>query len=68
MIITQTPYIDDNNKVHSNLVRRYSDAGMYIRQKETGAEYAEAIDTVPCKYTYEETDIPIVLNPELVTD
>lgn len=66
MIITQTPYIDGNGKEHSNLVRHYSDAGMYIRQKETGVEYAEAIDTIPCKYTYEETDITIASNSELV--
>lgn len=40
------------------LNRIYSDAGMLIRQKETGNEYAEAID-VEGKYTYDETDIPI---------
>ena len=56
MIIAQTPY-----KEHPNLIRHYSDEGMYIRQKETGAEYEEAIDVIPCKYTYEETDI--LINP-----
>ena len=42
-----------------NRERRYSDQGVYIRQLETGALYEDAIDVIPCKYTYEETDIPI---------
>lgn len=41
------------------LVRYYSDAGMMIRQVETGILYSEAVDVIPCRYTYEETDIPI---------
>ena len=41
------------------LYRTYSDAGMMIRQNETGAEYAEAIDVEGASYTYEETDMPI---------
>lgn len=59
MIIVQSPYKDENNKEHFNLVRHYSDRGMRIRQRETGREYEEAIDTVPCRYTYEETEKPI---------
>ena len=39
-------------------IRTYSDAGMMIRQVETGVLYAEAVD-VPGRYTYEETDIPV---------
>lgn len=39
-----------------NLVRHYSDAGYKIRQIETNAVYDEAVDVVPCRYTYEETD------------
>ena len=27
-----------------------------IRQVETGAIYSEAIDIVPCEFTYEEAD------------
>ena len=46
-------------KVNENLVKHYSDNDMYIKQVETGIEYAEAIDVLPCKYTYEETDKPI---------
>ena len=40
-------------------VRHYSDENMKIRQIETGIVYDDAVDVVPCRYTYEETDIPI---------
>ena len=39
-------------------IRTYSDAGMQIRQVETGILYHDAVD-VPGLYTYTETDIPI---------
>lgn len=45
--------IDETTAYH------YSDAGMKIRQIETGVIYDEAYDIYPCPYTYEETDIPI---------
>lgn len=36
-----------------------------IRQIETGSIYDEAIDVIPCMYTYEETDEPLPQpNPE----
>lgn len=38
------------------LVTHYSDKGMKLKQVETGIVYDEAIDIIPCKYTYEETD------------
>ena len=38
------------------LIRHFSDAGKMIRQVETGAIYSEAVDIVPCEFTYEETD------------
>lgn len=41
------------------LVRHYSDKHKMIRQIETGVLYADAVDTIPCRYTYEETDEPI---------
>lgn len=41
------------------LYRTYSDAGMMIRQNETGAEYAEAIDVADAPYTYTETETRI---------
>ena len=41
------------------LIRRYSTEGMKLLQVETGMVYDEAIDIVPCRYTYTETDNPI---------
>ena len=38
------------------LIKHQSDRGKYIRQVETGIEYASAVDVIPCRYTYEETD------------
>ena len=43
-------------------IRHYSDEGMMIRQIETGRLYEDAVDRFPCKWTYEETDIPIADN------
>lgn len=65
MIIEQKPYIDENGTIHENLVKHYSDKGVYIRQVETGAEYSEAVDVEPCRYTYEETDKPIEETDEI---
>ena len=47
-------------------VRQYSDQNKYILQIETGIKYEDAVDIVPCIYTYEETDedIPIIDNEE----
>lgn len=52
------------------LYRTYSDAGMMIRQNETGVEYAEAIDVEGASYTYTETDtkIPDPFDPETATE
>jgi hypothetical protein len=50
MIVTEM--IDDR-------IRHYSDRGMKIRQVETGIIYEDAVDIVPCPYTYVETDEPI---------
>lgn len=46
-----------------NRVRHWSDLGMMIRQIETGILYEDAVDVVPCRYTYEETDTPISEEP-----
>ena len=53
MIKIEYPY--NNN---SNLIRHYSDEKFKIRQIETSIIYDEAVDLYPCRYTYEETDIP----------
>lgn len=49
MIITE--YLNDGT-----LIKHYSDKGFLLLQSETDAKYAEPIDTVPCQYTYIETD------------
>jgi hypothetical protein len=46
-----------NENISDTRIRHYSDAGMKIRQIETGRVYDEAVDVAPCKYSYEETDI-----------
>lgn len=40
-------------------VRHYSDLGLKIRQIETGILYDDAVDVIPCRYTYEESNEPI---------
>ena len=50
-----------------SLYRTYSDAGYMIRQTQTGAEYAEAIDVEGATYTYTETETPIE-TPEMTTE
>lgn len=41
------------------LYRTYSDAGMMIRQDQTGAVFDEAVDVENAPYTYTETDEPV---------
>lgn len=44
----------------SKLIRHYSDDDTkMLLQVETGEIYGEAVDIVPCRFTYEETEIPI---------
>ncbi len=40
---------------NGTLIRHFSDTGKMLLQVETGAIYSEAVDVVPCRYTYEET-------------
>lgn len=37
-------------------VRHYSDSGLRILQRETGIVYDDAVDVMPCRYTYTETE------------
>ena len=53
MIITE-----QYNETH---VKHYSNKGVMIKQVETGNIYADAVDVEPCKFTYEETDIKIII-------
>ena len=39
-----------------NLYRTFSDAGVCIKQVQTGRVYEEAIDIEDAMFTYEETD------------
>lgn len=56
MIQEQYPFIDEQGQAHNELIKHYSDDCKMIIQTETGIEYDEAIDVVPCRYTYEESD------------
>lgn len=49
------------------LYRTYSDAGMMIRQNETGVEYTEAIDVEGAPYTYTETET-LIETPEMTDE
>ena len=49
--------------ISTTRIRHYSDIDMMIRQVETGNLYEDAVDIIPCRYTYEETDIPIEHEP-----
>lgn len=46
-------------QVSEMCVRHYSDANVILRQVETNMLFTDAVDVIPCQYTYEETDIPI---------
>lgn len=35
--------------------RRYSDKNVKLRKVEDGTLWNDAIDTIPCRFTYEET-------------
>jgi len=50
----QSELIENGERIH-----HWSDAGLKIRQVETGIVYDDAVDVMPCRYSYEETDEPI---------
>lgn len=54
MILTE---IIDHGTVQ--VIRHYSDNNLRLRQIETGLLFDDAVDIMPCQFTYEETDIPI---------
>lgn len=42
-------------------IRHWSDENYYLKQVETNRDrYEDAVDVLPCQYTYEETDEPII--------
>ena len=50
--------------ISNDLIRHYSDTGLRIEQVETGRVYDDAVDAIPCAYTYRETDEPVVSGDE----
>ena len=54
--------------ISESRVRHYSDSGMMILQTETGRLYEDAVDIVPCPYTYAETDEPIPYDEGSIED
>ena len=62
VILHEEPYKDKFVRHWANEVESgegYEEATYKIRQIETGIVYDEAVDILPCRYTYEVTDIPI---------
>ena len=54
-------FIENGRRVH-----HWSDAGFKILQNETQIIYDDAVDIVPCRFTYSETDQPLEpVDPEL---
>lgn len=51
-------------QLNDRLIRTYSDENFRIRQIETGHIYDSAVDVIPLKYTYEETEEKIELAEE----
>lgn len=47
----KTEFLNDGT-----LIKHYSDAGFMLLQVETSMKYADPVDLVPCRYTYEETN------------
>ena len=50
----QSEYVENGQRI-----RHYSDQNFKIRQIETNIIYEDAVDVLPCRYTYEETNEPI---------
>ena len=61
--MVRTEYVEDGQRI-----RHYSDDGMKILQVETGIVYEDAVDYLPCRYTYEETLEPIPEDPATIED
>lgn len=49
--------------INSKLIKHWAEdeqgVKYYIKQVETGIEYSEAVDVLPCRYTYIVTDKPV---------
>lgn len=53
---------------NETLIKHYSDQGMMLLQLETGHKYSEAIDIVPCVFTYTETEEPIYVEEKTLEE
>ena len=51
-----------------DLYQRKSSLNVKLLQVETGAMYDDPIDIDPCPYTYEETNIPIDVEPSPIDE
>ena len=51
MIITE--------QINEQVERRYSDLGVKIKKIEDGTLWNDAIDTIPCRFTYVETSYSV---------
>ena len=53
--------------INNKFIKHYAEDGQgvkyYIKQVETGVEYSEAVDVLPCRYSYVVTD-KVVRNDE----
>lgn len=56
------------NEIESGEGSEFEKASYRIRQMPTDILYDDAADVIPCKYTYEETDIPIEHEGQEVSD
>lgn len=57
MITLKTEIID--NKFIRHYAEDEQGVRYWIKQVETGVEYDEAVDILPCRYTYIITDKPV---------
>lgn len=55
----QSEYVNNGKRI-----RHWSDANFKILQNETNILYDDAVDVIPCRYTYSETDIPIEMSED----
>ena len=62
----QYPYISEDGEEHRNLEKHYAidENGVKYKiiQVETDTLFDEAVDVVPCRYTYAATDKVIIEN------
>ena len=56
MIITE--YLENN------LIKKFSDESKLLLQNESNKLFIEAIDILPCEYTYTETDTVFIVEED----